>query len=594
MNFKVLVFLALLVGGLVYLLDRQHEAESQVVVAYNGPLLEGVLAERIVEIRWDHVQDNRQVALERTLKGWMIVDPIEFPAAPHRVGLLLDALSRQAREVPEPDKEAVASHFDPPRIAVTLFEEMEGGARREHRFQIGALDADGMQVEVEKDGRYMRTLRNLNEAFTVNVNDLRKRRIFELNPDRLILIERSGFSDASGAMLDLQFKAGREGPTWQQYLPEAVQLDAAVMTVWTRQLCSMYADGFASDLDEPDLAKFGLHMPNARLKLSDASGKTQELLFAETSGGAWYAKLSDNKTVYSMRSEQLLLVLDDWTLLRDTRLVRAHRADISQIELTRPSGMLRLSQGLALDDDWTVATKPTGQSDYGVEWLAEMSTVQEFLGLVEQSEVTNWLPTATHESKTLFAKGVAFTRLKFIFRNMLKGETSTALVGPIHTTESGTKLRTYNRQGDEPVGLVPLAIHDWVTKPMHAWRSRLMWDLKESRLARLRLTQGASVREYKRKIQGTWTYMDAETSPVELLPALDHLVFLRAEEHLEGEEFAPLQDPVKVEFLEVGGTQHQAEIGLTPDGQVQIQIDGHRSVARNQKLHALLSGILSR
>ncbi len=576
----------------MYLTQYQQKVESGQVEPFNGPLLGDARPERLVEIRWDHVVDNRQVALEMREGKWLIADPIDFPAAPHRVSLLLEAFFRQAREVPAPDRDAVASHFDPPRIAVTLIEEMEGGVRREHRFRLGALDADGMQVEVEKDGLYLRTLRNLDTALSVSVHDLRKRRLFDLNPDRVVQIERSGFSDASGSMIDLEFQARREGPTWMQHQPVAVQLDPAVMSVWSRQLCSVYASGFVSDLDDPDLAKYGLHMPNARLKLTDAGDNSQELLFAETAEGGWVAKFTDQQFVYGIAQEQVALILEDWSMLRDTHLLRAHRQDIDQIELSTSAGIIRLTQGPALDDDWTVARKATGQTEFGMEWLAEKAKVQEFLGLVEQSEITNWLPADTHAAQKVFVSGVPFSRLGFRFRNMLKGETSSALVGPVHTTDAGTRLRTYTRDGDGVVGLIPLAFHEWIGRPLQAWRSRLVWDLKEGRMARLRLTQGDKVREYKRKIQGTWTYMDAETSPVELLPALDHLVFLRADKHLPADSHDTLTNPVRVEFLEVDGGQSSAEIGPGPDGLIQIQHRGLSSIARNQDLYTLLTGIV--
>ncbi|MFT5198681.1 MAG: hypothetical protein ACI87O_001339 [Planctomycetota bacterium] len=594
MNFKVLVFLALLVGGLLYLNRHQQERESTIVEPYNGPLLGGAMANRISDIRWDHVEQNRQVALERRKGVWRITDPIDFPAAPHQIKSLVEGLFQTAREVPAPDTDAVASHFDPPRIAVTLVEEMEGGVKIKHKFRVGALDADGMQVEIEKDGRYFRVLRNLDTALAVSVHDLRKRRLFDLNPDRLLLIERSGFSDMSGSMLDLAFKAGREGPTWQQTLPMAVQLDPSVMSVWGKQLCSIYAEGFASDIENPDLAKFGLHMPNAMLKLTDASGNTQEILFAETGAGTWVAKLADQRYIYSLRPIQVELILSDWSMLRDTRLMRAHREDIGSIQLAGQQGVIRLTQGPALDDDWTVANQPSGQTGFGPEWLAEKSTVQEFLGLVEQSEVTGWLPVADQGAESIFAPGVSFSRLEFNFRHMLKGESTAALIGPTHTSEAGTELRTYARVGDEPVGLVPLVFQDWLNKPLHGWRSRLLWNLKEGRLARLRLTQGAKVREYKRKIQGTWTYMDADTSPVELLPALDHLVFLRADQHFPGGELATLTDPVRVEFMEADGTQHSAEIGPDAEGEIRIQLNGMGSLAKYQELHSLLAGILNK
>lgn len=594
MNFKVLVFLALLVGGLFYLNGRQKDVERQQTVAYNGPLLGEASRSRVVEIRWDHVEAGRQVALEWKAGQWWITDPIEYPAATHRVNLILDALFRGAREVPGPDAEAVASHFDPPRIVITLFEQLEGGARRKYDLRVGAPDADGMQVEVERNGLYLRTLLNLDNALAVSVNDLRRTRIFDLHPDKVVEIERGGFSDVNGEMLDLAFHARREGPHWVQRSPELVQLDPSMMALMARVLCSLNSEGFVSDVVDPDLALYGLHMPNARIEMTLASGKSQELLLAQTPAGGWVVTRSDQRYVYAIPDGKISKLLDDWSALRDTRLLRAHRRDIAQVELTGGDRVVRLTQGPAMDDDWTVASKRAGDAAYGREWLASKVRVQEFLGFVEQTEVVSWLSPKEVPVASVIGADKPFARIAFGYRNVFSGEESSVLLGEVHTTEAGTRLRTFVRTGDGVVGLVPLALHDWANESLQGWRSRLVWDLQEGRLTRLRLTQGDLVREYKRKIQGTWTYTDMDTTPTEILPAMDHLVFLKAQEHLPDGEHGAFVDGILVEFLDADGMQHVAEIGLVEGGQVQLEVLGHRSVARNQDLYRLLSDVLQR
>jgi hypothetical protein len=366
------------------------------------------------------------------------------------------------------------------------------------------------------------------------------------------------------------------------------------MDVWGRQLCSIYAGDFVSDVQDPDLVQYGLNLPNAKLVLTEASGRSQELWISQSGSGAWVAKRVDQPYVYSLIPEQLSLVLDDWSMLRDTRLLRAHRQDVDSIELLSSNGTIRLTQGPDLDDDWSVAFRAQGAAAFGMDWLAEKATVQEFLGLVEQSEVTDWLPVTEQNASQVFAKGHTFSRFTFHFRHVLKGEQSSGLVGPIHTSSLGTSLRMFSRVGDDPVGLIPLEFHDWLERPLQGWRSRLVWDLKEGRLSRLKLSQGETVREYKRKIQGTWTYVDAETTPVELLPALDHLVFLRAEEHLAEGSQTVLSNPVAVEFFDVDGFQHPALIGPDGEGRIQIQVRGQSSIAKNQDLYRLLVDILGR
>jgi len=371
-----------------------------------------------------------------------------------------------------------------------------------------------------------------------------------------------------------------------------VQLDPVAMGLWARVLSAIYVEAFVSDVPEPDLERYGLAQPEAKLTLTDAAGGRQELWFTNQEGGGWAATLVGSPYVYALPSAIAQQLTDAWTDLRDGHLLRSLRDDLGQIELQVGDEVVRLSQGAAHDADWTVARRRSGSLEFDAEWPADKARVGEFLGDWEQAEIVSWLPPAADPIAQCVPAGAPTLRVSFHFRNALLGEVASALVGPVTYSDAGTPLRTFLRDGDGVVALIAAPLGSWLEGGIEASRSPLVWDLKESRLKSLRLTQGTQTRTFLRKLQGTWRYVDADVTPTELLPLLDHLVYLKAERYLAQDSVEELLDPVRVEFETVDGTWMVAEIGPDSAGQVRLAMSGFQAIARNQDLYAGLSKLL--
>ncbi|MEZ6021471.1 MAG: DUF4340 domain-containing protein [Planctomycetota bacterium] len=362
MSLKSLLFLILLVGVLLVAVRFQGDKEAQQPKNYNGPLLGDVQPDRVVEIRWDHIEDDQYVALEKVGDDWMLVDPLRYPAARDRVQLLFDGLFTQAGEVPTPDIAKIASQFDPPRAVVTVFEEIEGGTRRKTEVRLGQLHADGMSQYFLVGGRYLRALNNLDTVLHSTISDLRDHHIFRIHPLTLVGVERHGFVPAEVGLRDLEFLARREGPNWQMYRPSKVKLDPGAMGLWAQVLCSLRLDRFAWDAEDAPLADFGLTQPEVRLVLQTSEGEALELQLANPDGQSWYAKRADQPFIWVMPNDVMQELLGEWAELRDESLLRAFRTDIGSIELRGEHRVLLTQTGN--DGPWTVSDWVDAQKDW--------------------------------------------------------------------------------------------------------------------------------------------------------------------------------------------------------------------------------------
>ena len=597
MSGKTIWVLALVVGGLFWLLREQEQAEATIERPYAGPLLGDMNRERLVEVRWEHVERNENMAIVLRPNGWHITDPIDYRAAPDRVRLVLDGLFTNAQEIPKPDQAAVAKHFDPPRAVISVFAENESGVRQEKVVELGALDADGMQVEARVEGKYLRILRNIDTALLSSTSEMRRKQVFDVSFDRVASITRRGSAPSLNGAEPLDFMARREGPHWVQYEPMRVQLDPTAMAMQARVLTAFRVDGFASDLPNPDLATFGLVRPDLTLTLEVGDGTEQTLLLSEASGGGWYGKRADQPTVFAVGGPMMAQVLDPWADLRDTTLLRAFRQDIAEVEWHIEGASLRLRQGQAQraggSPQWTVSHRPSGAEDFGSEWPASLDKAQGLLGALEQNPIALWMDRSPGWKGDPFPADSVAPRLNVRFRYALEGETASARFGMPLTSDQGTTLLGYQREGDQAIGLVSLDLQPWISARLEDWRSPLVWSPVETRLRRLRISQGDRSQEYLRKPQGSWRFADADVRPSALLPALDKLIYLKAKRHLPAGEAAPMQDTVRVEFATVDGTWLIAELGLVGE-EVQIQSNGHRAVAKDADLHGTLLGLLER
>ncbi len=589
----VLALVALLLGGAVYL---QTEREKDYDPSLGEPLLGEGRIERVTEIRVDHIERGKNYHMSRLEDGWQLIDPINYPANEAMVKVFLEALAGAGEYVPAGDLPALEAHFERPRAVVFVTETMEGGAKVEHEIQVGELDVDGQRLEVRTRGKILRIWRNLDTAIMRSIADLRRKKLFRMRGQDVVTIQRLGAEYRPDGAIDLTTEAERRGPRWVLSRPVDMQLDPGVTGLWAIALTSIRAERYISDIDDPNLASYGLKDPAIRLRLGDRRGRDEEVHIGVAPGGGWCARVAGDKHIIELDLADLPQILQPIQELWDTNLLQAFRRDIAAVELARVD---RADLRFVQDDseNWTVAQRPPGQRGFDLPVAADVAAVEGLLAVLEQNEIEQWLDGPGETPAELFPAGTKPRGVWVELRGLLEGERQGGQLGERRVTEAGTELDVFLREGDELAGLVTSELATWLERDLADWRSRQLWALKEIRLNRLRLAQGEKSREFGRQIQGTWRYVDVDAPATELFDVLDSLIFLKAESHLTASQAAemPLQDPFTVEFTTVDGDASIARIGLAERNgasEVQVEVLGLRSVAKDQGLYERLGKIL--
>src|SRR5688500_3838004 len=173
----LLLALAVLGAAVWWQLGREEEDVGAIELA----LFEDLDPERVRAFQVDHIERAYQLRLERDARGaWYITDPMVYPADLAVVRLLLEIVAtNRALAVPKLERDAAALGFEPPRAYFTVEEEKDG-ATVQHVLEIGQLDLDGRRVNVRRDGRFLRTLRNLDTALRRSVFDYRSHQAMQL------------------------------------------------------------------------------------------------------------------------------------------------------------------------------------------------------------------------------------------------------------------------------------------------------------------------------------------------------------------------------------------------------------------------------
>ncbi|MFT7677283.1 MAG: hypothetical protein ACI8QC_001261 [Planctomycetota bacterium] len=596
MNKTSLLLLILMVAGLGAGVYLQKEAEEDYDPRLVEPLLGTGRVERVTGIRVDNVERSKQIEFVRRKEGWFLVDPLEYPADHSMVQFYLQALAYPAQFVPEEEEASLDPHFDPPRAVIFVTETLESGSTVEHEIRVGDLDVDGMRLEVRTRGRSLRILRNLDTAMERSVEEMRRKMLFTLHGAEVVAIDRQGANYTPDGAVDVSFQATRGGAGWQLQRPYRMDLDPGVTGLWAMALASIRVSGFLSDREDPNLEFYGLVNPSIRVRLTDRTGKEEEVHFGQMpSNGAWVARRAGEKHIMQVDPGDLVQLLQAGRELWNTRLVNAFRVDIESVDLDRgEQDSLRFSQDF--DGHWTVASKPLGQAQFDIAVPANRIKVEGLLADLEQNEIELWLDREADSPENLFPVGEPRRGLKLNLRGVLEGEHQGGRFGPTRTSDEGTTLQSYHREGDVIAGLVTRDLAAWLDLELSDWRSLALWTLTEVKLTGVSLTHGDAARSFLRKMQGTWHYSDVDAPASELLRVLDSLVFLKASEHL-GAGVARdqvLEDVISVQFQDKEGATHRAKIGTVsgPEGtQVQIEVLGLRSVAKDQGLHGRLLGL---
>lgn len=589
MSWRTLVFLVLVVAGLAYFALRTAEVEQHALDEQEFALFPALDENLVVAVRIENVPRDLHMRFERDPKGgWNLTDPVAARAEAGPLDLIVQAAMR-ARGAPvssEEAREPARLGLDPPRFVLDV-ESAREGSRTRQRVEFGAAELDGARIFARADGRILRVGRELEPLLDMQLHELRASAISEVDPRTVLEFRRTGSLPAEGVGpgLDAGLEAVQEGGAWRATAPVVGLLDPAAMSLYVQSVVTYRYETVVDEGARP-LKAFGLEPPELTLRFGTTTTETVEVLLGRTGTqrqGGWVGTRTGSSIVWSISPADvkfLALPLED---LLDHKLVRARRSAVQRVELDTSLGQVRLVRG---PKGWSCTSARAGSSVFGPAEPAETRVVEDVLGELERYELTGFL------RGTPFDAGSAPVRWRVVSE---EGDAAGTFGAP-YTDASGATDVLFQRDGETAVAHGDPRIVQRLTRDPERFLSLRLLESMEVDLTAIAVRGEAGERRFERNAKGIWTRPGGDVEARELRDVLESVLFVRASERIPESARTPLQERIEVELSALGSVRSRFVVGVTTQGaarRAEVEVDGHRAVLLDARLHDKLSQLLS-
>jgi len=579
-----LIGLLVVVVGLGWYAMRTVDQEKKTLADADVRLFPGLDENLVTSVRIENVARDLHMRFERDAGGvWTLSDPVEAPVEPGTIDLVVQAAARargRALDAAEVENPALLG-LDPPRFVLEI---LEGDLPR-RRAEIGAAELDGERVFARVGDKFLRVSRELEPLLDRELHEFRSSSISDVDPRHVVELRRrgavslDGTSPASDASFDAVFVDG----AWRATAPVTGLLDPAGIALYV-QSCATYRFERIFDEGARSLSSLGLDPPELRIELGTTGTEVVEILLGRPNPeGSWLGTRTGSRIVWPIVQHDVGFLATPIRDLLDHKILRARRSGVTHLELDTPTAQMLFVRGAR---GWTCMTARAGSTVFGLELAAETRAVEDVLGALERYELTGFLDGRT------FDPGAAPIR----WRVQSESGSAGGRFGAAYVDASGASGTTFQRDGETAVGLGDPGILAVLTRDPALFLSLRLLESNEVDLRAIRLRRGELERRYERNTRGLWTRTGGEVEARDLLAVLDGLLFLRASQRIPEDGRAVLTDVIDVEFATYEGEIRRVAIGIATVGtesRVEIEVDGGRGIAQDQKLHEKLSSLIA-
>ena len=230
------------------------------------------------------------VHAEKTGDAWSIVAPLDAPADPSEIGMLLDALqSLETEDVLEDANSSDLSAYglSDPKAAISI---VATGAPKPFEFELGDAVPAGSGIFARVPGKpgLITVSSTLEGTLGKSAFDLRDRSLFKLSRDTVASYE---VFDKSKSMFRIAHGAKGEDD-WKIAAPVATRAARWTVESFLGLLESLRMESIAAETPSPaDLKKFGLVPPARRVSITTTDGRTIDLeIGTKADGGRYFAR----------------------------------------------------------------------------------------------------------------------------------------------------------------------------------------------------------------------------------------------------------------------------------------------------------------
>lgn len=580
-----LVVLLVVVLGLGWYAMRTADQEGKTLADADVRLFPALDENLVTSLRIENVERDLHMRFERDANGvWTISDPVSAPVQLGTVDLIVQAAQRARGRALGADEIANPAllGLDPPRFVLEIFE----GNDLRRRAEIGAVDLDDERVFAKVGDKYLRIGREIEPLLDRELHEFRSNSISDIDPRLVVELRRRGSVSIDGTVPapDANFDAVMVDGAWRATAPVVGLLDPAVMGLYVRS-CATYRFDKIFDEGARSLSSLGLDPPELRIELGTTGTEVVEILVGRPGPdreGSWLGTRTGSRLVWPILQNDVGFLAMPVRDLLDHKILRVRRSGVTQLELDTPTAQVRLLRGTK---GWTCTTARAGSGVFGRELAAETRAIEDVLGALERYELTGFLDGHT------FDPGATPIR----WRVESDGVSSTGTFGGAYVDASGASGVTFQRDGETAVGQGDTAILEVLTRDPALFLSLRLLESNEVDLRAIRFRQGDVERRFERNTRGIWTRAGGEVEARELRAVLDGLLFLRASQRIPEDGRATLTEAIDVEFSTYEGETRRAVVGIATIGaerRVEIEVDGGRGVAQDQRLHEKLQALI--
>lgn len=383
----ILLILNVALFGVIYLLEKR--AASAEVFSQRYGLVFGPEASDLDTLAIQGPGLNEAWTLNKTGEGWVLTEPVQWPANPFAVNRLLNEIqfleketSFSLREVEETGQTLADYGLADPRLTLVI-----GRRGEEQRLHLGSPTEIGRRLYAlsPEANQILVVSRDLLESLTIGIEELLSRNAFSLPA-----FEVQALSVQPTGAASPRLRLVRENGGWRFEAPVRAPADGKLVESRLANLTRLPVLDF---VETPNSVQ-GLETPNVRITL-DGSGQRQTLLLGNTTTmpdgeEAYFARRESSHYRFLVPAASLRFLDTASQEMRDRNFVSVAPGTADRIEISDGTRRLVLQQ--LENGDWQVLPEADGE-----DWIAEPAeeTVMEtLLLLIEELRAVEFVSDA--------------------------------------------------------------------------------------------------------------------------------------------------------------------------------------------------------
>jgi hypothetical protein len=451
-----------------------------------------------------------EIRASRTNGAWLLTKPIDYPAQPAAIEMLLGALQKltsatriSAGELREHRTADADFGFENPQFSISI----EAG-EQQWQLKVGNKTAPGDQVflrVVGVDGAFVADADWL-KFIPHSADDWRDTALVDSGSsfDWIVL--------TNGAKV-IEFRRDPTNQLWRMIRPLSARADSQRITDALQQLRGARISQFVTDDANADLSAFGLQPADLALWL----GHGTNFVAAVAAG----KNLTNDATQVFVRREGWNAVmttageqLSPWhgavNDFRDPHLVEL-TAPVAEIEMRGPDNFTLQRQG------------PNGWKIAGEKFPADADNVQQFIKTLAGLRIADFEDVVT--APDLQAYGLAPNPLRQIILRSKVGDTNTVITQLFFGAQTN---EVFVRLADEDF-VYAITTNDFNNLNMlygESWefRDRRIWNFSETNVAQITLHQNGKTRQIIRNGENKWSLAPGSQGMIDNTPAIEETV----------------------------------------------------------------------